>query len=84
MAKVSLVRWIRRKRIIKTLSLWFRFERQRQGTVLATQAIDHRSSELKVVQKLLEALALQDVVVTMDALHCRATFAGESSPAKLA
>lgn len=58
---------------------------QRQGIVVATQAIDHKSSsELKVVQKLLEALALQDVVVTLDALHCRATFAGESSPAKLA
>lgn len=27
--------------------------------------------ELKVVQKLLEALALQDVVVTLDALHCQ-------------
>lgn len=58
---------------------------QKQGIVLATQAIDHKSSsELKVVQKLLEALALQDVVVTLDALHCRATFAEQSSPAKLA
>ncbi len=45
---------------------------QRQGIVLATQAIDHKnSSELKVVQKLLEALAPQDVVVTLDALHCQ-------------
>jgi hypothetical protein len=45
---------------------------QRQGIVLATQAMDHKSnSELKVVQKLLEVLALQDVVVTLDALHCQ-------------
>lgn len=45
---------------------------QRQGIVLALQALDHKStSELKVVQKLLEALALQDVVVTLDALHCQ-------------
>lgn len=45
---------------------------QRQGVVLATQAFESKSpSELKVVQKLLEALALQDVVVTLDALHCQ-------------
>ncbi len=48
---------------------------QKQGIVLATQAIDHKSSsELKVVQKLLEALALQDVVVTLDALHCQKNY----------
>ena len=45
---------------------------QRQGVVLAAQAFEHKStSELKVVQKLLAALALQDVVVTLDALHCQ-------------
>lgn len=45
---------------------------QQQGVVLATQAFEHKSnSELKVVQKLLETLALQDVVVTLDALHCQ-------------
>lgn len=45
---------------------------QRQSVVLATQAFESKStSELKVVQKLLEALALQDVVVTLDALHCQ-------------
>jgi len=45
---------------------------QRQGVVLATQAFESKStSELKVVQQLLEALALQDVVVTLDALHCQ-------------
>jgi hypothetical protein len=45
---------------------------QRQGVVLAVQAFESKStSELKVVQKLLKALALQDVVVTLDALHCQ-------------
>lgn len=45
---------------------------QRQGIVLATQALEHKgSSELTVVQQLIEALALQDVVVTLDALHCQ-------------
>lgn len=45
---------------------------QRQGLVLAAQAFEHKSSsELTVVQQLLEALALQDVVVTLDALHCQ-------------
>ena len=45
---------------------------QQQGVVLATQAFEHKSnSELKVVQKLLATLALQDVVVTLDALHCQ-------------
>ena len=48
---------------------------QRQGVVLATQAFESKStSELKVVQKLLEALALQDVVVTLDALHCQKNY----------
>jgi hypothetical protein len=45
---------------------------QRQGVVLAVQAFESKStSELKVVQKLLKALALQNVVVTLDALHCQ-------------
>ena len=57
----------------------------RQGVVLAAQQFEsNKSSELKVVQTILEALQLEGVVFTMDALHCRATFAGESSPAKLA
>jgi hypothetical protein len=48
---------------------------QRQGIVLALQAFESKStSELKVVQKLLEALALQDVVVTLDALHCQKNY----------
>lgn len=45
---------------------------QQQGVVLATQAFEHKTtSELKVVQTLLEALHLQEVVVTLDALHCQ-------------
>lgn len=48
---------------------------QRQGVVLAMQAFESKStSELKVVQKLLEALALQDAVVTLDALHCQKNY----------
>ena len=57
----------------------------RQGIVLASQQFESKKSgELKVVQTMLEALHLKEVVFTMDALHCRATFAGEDSPAKLA
>lgn len=45
---------------------------QQQGVVLATQAFERKStSELKVVQTLLEALELQNVVMTLDALHCQ-------------
>ncbi len=48
---------------------------QRQGVVVAVQAFESKSaSELKVVQKLLEALALQDMVVTLDALHCQKNY----------
>lgn len=48
---------------------------QRQGVVMAAQAFEHKSSsELKVVQKLLESLALQNVVVTLDALHCQKNY----------
>ena len=61
------------------------FYSSRQGVVLASQQFESKKSgELKVVQTILEALHLKEVVFTMDALHCRATFAGEDSPAKLA
>jgi len=53
--------------------------------VLKSQQLEAKhDSELKVVQTMLEALNLEGVVFTLDALHCRATFAGEDSPAKLA
>ncbi len=56
-----------------------------QGIVLKSQQFEPKyNRELKVVQTMLEALNLEGVVFTLDALHCRATFAGESSPAKLA
>jgi len=45
---------------------------QQQGVVIATQAFEHKTtSELKVVQTLLETLHIQEVVVTLDALHCQ-------------
>jgi hypothetical protein len=43
-----------------------------QGIVLAAQQFESKkSSELKVVQTMLEALQLEGVVFTMDALHCQ-------------
>ncbi len=85
MVKVSLVRRKKSNEAIKTSVSMVSVYSQRQGIVLATQAIDHKSSgELKVVQRLLKVLAFQDGVVTLDALHCRAMFVGEDSPAKLA
>ena len=43
-----------------------------QGVVLATQQFETKTtSELTVVQNLLEALHLEGVVFTMDALHCQ-------------
>lgn len=46
-----------------------------QGVVLATQPFEsNHSSELKVVQTMLEALQLEGVVFTMDALHCQKNY----------
>ncbi len=43
----------------------------RQGVVLAAQQFEsNKSGELKVVQTILEALQLEGVVFTLDALHC--------------
>jgi hypothetical protein len=43
-----------------------------QGIVLAVQQFESKkSSELKVVQTMLEALQLEGVVFTLDALHCQ-------------
>lgn len=43
-----------------------------QGVVLATQQFESKTtSELTVVQTMLEALHLEAVVFTMDALHCQ-------------
>jgi len=47
----------------------------RQGVVLAAQQFESKqSSELKVVQTILEALQLEGVVFTMDALHCQKNY----------
>lgn len=43
-----------------------------KGMVLAAQQFENKeTSELKVVQTLLETLHLNGVVVTLDALHCQ-------------
>lgn len=47
----------------------------RIGVVLATQQFESKKSgELKVVQTMLEALHLEGVVFTMDALHCQKNY----------
>ena len=47
----------------------------RQGVVLASQQFESKKSgELKVVQTMLEALHLKEVVFTMDALHCQKNY----------
>ena len=46
-----------------------------QGVVLAAQPFESKqSSELKVVQTILESLQLEGVVFTMDALHCQKNY----------
>jgi hypothetical protein len=45
------------------------------GVVLAAQQFESKkSSELKVVQTMLEALQLEGVVFTLDALHCQKNY----------
>ena len=47
----------------------------KQGIVIASQQFESKkSSELKVVQTMLEALQLEGVVFTMDALHCQKNY----------
>ena len=46
-----------------------------QGIVLTVQQFESKkSSELKVVQTMLEALQLEGVVFTLDALHCQKNY----------
>ena len=46
-----------------------------QGIVLAAHQFESKhNSELKVVQTMLEALQLEGVVFTMDALHCQKNY----------
>jgi hypothetical protein len=45
---------------------------QKRGQVLRTSAYENkRVSEISVVQQLIEVLDLKDVVITLDALHCK-------------
>ncbi|MBD1927547.1 hypothetical protein H6F74_15025 [Trichocoleus sp. FACHB-90] len=45
---------------------------QEQGCVFAQQAfLNKESSEIEVVRSLLEALHLEDMVITIDSLHCQ-------------
>ncbi len=45
------------------------------GVVLAAQQFESKkSSELKVVQTMLETLQLEGVVFTLDALHCQKNY----------
>ena len=47
----------------------------RQGVVLAAQQFESKqSSELKVVQTVLDGLQLEGVVFTLDALHCKKNY----------
>lgn len=47
----------------------------RQGVVLVSQQFETKqSSELKVVQTILEGLQLEGVVFTLDALHCQKNY----------
>ena len=49
--------------------------RHNQGIVLASQQFESKhNSELKVVQTMLEALQLERVVFTIDALHCQKNY----------
>ena len=46
-----------------------------QGEVLASQQLESKhNSELKVVQIMLEVLELEEVVFTMDELHCQKNY----------
>lgn len=48
------------------------------GVVLAAQQFEAKhNSELKVVQTLLEALQLEEVVFTLDALHCQKNYSAD-------
>lgn len=56
-----------------------------RGIVLRMQPMSNKKiSEVAIVKQLISAFSGSQVMFTLDALHCRATFAGESSPAKLA
>ena len=45
---------------------------QKRGQVVKASAYENKKvSEISVVQELIEALDIKDVIVTLDALHCK-------------
>lgn len=48
---------------------------QKRGQVIKTSAYENKKeSEISVVRKLIEVLDLKDVIITLDALHCKKNF----------
>ena len=75
MVKVLKERSLSQEQLTKTSLVWFHLCISQQGVVLASQQLESKhNSELKVVQTMLEALELEKVVFTMDALHCQKNY----------
>ena len=55
------------KKAIQVLS----FFETRQGLILAHEIINEKTNEIPVFQKLIKELELENVVYTLDALHCQ-------------
>ena len=55
------------KKAIQVLS----FFDTRQGLILAHEKIDEKTNEIPVFQRLIKELRLENVVYTLDALHCQ-------------
>jgi len=55
------------KKAIQVLS----FFETRQGLILAHETIDEKTNEIPVFQRLIKELELENVVYTLDALHCQ-------------
>lgn len=55
------------KKAIQVLS----FFDTRQGLILAHEKIDEKTNEIPVFQRLIKELGLENVVYTLDALHCQ-------------
>jgi len=48
---------------------------QKRGQVIKSSAYEHKkASEVSIVQQLIEILDLKDVIITLDALHCKKNF----------
>lgn len=61
-----------KERLIRTRVSLVSAYSHKQGIVIAAEQFESKKgSELKVVQTMLEALNLEGVVFTMDALHCK-------------